>query len=69
MQPPDYVVRIVIILLASVIGAQILAVAGRGFGCLYFNERCSAEDFKSALETFQGMTATIIALLFALLKK
>lgn len=69
MEPPNYVLHVATLLLAAVIGAQILAVAARGAGCIYWGERCSDGDFKLAMDTLSSLTATVIALVFALLKK
>lgn len=69
MEPPDYVVHTVTVLLAVVIGAQVLAVVGRGLGCVYWGARCTDGDFKLAMDSLSSLTATVVALVFALLKK
>lgn len=67
--PPDWLLRVVLWLLAAVIGSQILAIFLRGFGCVYWGTRCSEGDFKLAMDMFAGLTATVIALLFAVIRK
>lgn len=63
---PDYLVRLVGALLALAVVAQIALIFGRGFGCLYWGRPCSQEDFTFGAEQLGSLTATVIALLFAL---
>jgi hypothetical protein len=66
--PSNYLLHVVIWLLALAVAAQILLVFGRGFGCLYWGVRCSESEFTAAADQLAGVTATIVALVFAALK-
>lgn len=67
-QPPDFILRIVVVLLAALIGAPILITAGRGAMCIV-RGGCPFEEYTFAMEQFASHLATVIALLMALLSR
>lgn len=67
-QPPNHLLRVVTWLLVVAVGAQIAIVFLRGFGCIYWGTRCPESEFSAAAEQLAGVTATIVALVFAALK-
>jgi len=67
-EPPDFVLHVVVALLAATIAAPILLTAGRGVMCIY-RGGCPFDEYTFAMEQFGGYLATLIALLMALMNR
>lgn len=67
-EPPDFVLRVVVALLAASIAAPILLTAGRGVMCIV-RGGCPFDEYSFAMEQFASHIATLIALVMALLSR
>jgi hypothetical protein len=58
-------------LLVTIIGSQVMLLGGRAIGCAWKNGfgNCPFDEVQYAVEQISALLATVIALLFALLKK
>jgi hypothetical protein len=66
--PPDWVLRVVVALLAASMAAPILLTAGRGVMCIV-RGGCPFEEYSYSMEQFASHIATPIALIMALLNR
>lgn len=67
-EPPDFILRVVVALLAASIAAPILLTAGRGVMCIV-RGGCPFDEYSFAMEQFASHIATLIALVMALLSR
>jgi hypothetical protein len=67
--PPDYILRLVVILLFIVILAPILLTTVRGIMCAIHGTSCPFNEYTFATEQLGSYIATVVALLLALLSR
>ena len=71
---PDFVIRVMVLLIVAIIAIPMLLTTGRGIMCAVraFSvgpPGCPFEEYTFAVEQFSGYLATVIALLMALLNR
>jgi len=66
-----YLLRIVACLLVAIVAGEVIILGGRAIGCVIKNGigNCPFEEVQYGVEQLAALLATIIALIFALLKK
>ena len=66
---PDFVVRVVVILIAATVVVPMILSLGRGVMCAVRGGGCPFEELQFGMEQFASYIGTLIALLMALLNR